>query len=257
MRWLWVVLMLLLSPVSMASVIGDGVAQMESGDLDSAIEVWQSALQQGNGSADLHYNLGVAWYRKGDLPQAIAHWRQGRLLSPRDADMVHNLAVARSELEDVVEPVETHPPLLQIATVAEWSFLSCVFFVLAALGLWIPNVRRRFGVWPPFGAAFVGCLLLTIAFSGAQRVANQPGAVVASQSAFVRKLALRHADVIGSLSAGTEVRIDRIHQDFALVSTSGDVRGWIPLDSVFVVGGQWRRNSDFDVGLATESDSNR
>ena len=111
------VLLILFAPrQAFCGTYEDGYALFMEGNLAEATRVWENALEGGSGSAELHYNLGVAQYRKGEVAKAIAHWRMGRILSPRDANMVHNLAVARSELVDVLEPVDTHPPLLQVAT---------------------------------------------------------------------------------------------------------------------------------------------
>jgi hypothetical protein len=224
-----------------ANPIDEGYGRLVEGDLAGAANVWELALESNVGSATLHYNLGTVSYRQGDLPRAIAHWRMGRVLSPRDANVVHNLAVVRSELTDVLEPLDAQPALLQVATAGEWGMLGSGFLFLASLGLWIPKIRSRFGHWPPLGLALVGLGLVAVSVSGMQQLSEHPGAVVQSDGAFLRRLAVRHSDVLSELAAGTEVAVEQVHGDFALVRTSNDLRGWIPSDSVFFVGQEWNR----------------
>lgn len=224
---------------ALAGAIEEGYALLETGDLEGATELWETALDSGEGSAILHYNLGTAWYRRGNTPRALAHWRMGRVLHPRDANLVHNLAVARSELADVIEPIDSQPPLLQVATVSEWGVLGSLLLGLASLGLWIPLGRRRLGKWPPLATGVVGLVLVWIAISGSQHLENHPGAVVGEEGAFLRKLAARHSDIVSKLPPGTEVGVERVHLGFALVNTSGESRGWIPVGAVFFVGQEW------------------
>ena len=222
-----------------AGVIEEGYELLEAGDLEGATALWESALETGEGSATLHYNLGTTWYRQGNIARAIAHWRMGRILRPRDANLVHNLAVARSELQDVVEPVDSQPSLLQVATVSEWGLLGSLLLGLASLGLWLPLAQRRLGKWPPLATGVVGLLLVWVSVNGSNSLRNHPGAVIAEEGAFLRKLAVRHSDVVSRLAPGTEVGVERVHQGFALVHTSGETRGWIPVDAVLFVGKGW------------------
>ena len=243
MRSLWcVVLCCLWVMPALGSSIEEGYAHLVEGDMASASEAWDTVLDTHRGSATLHYNLGTVSYRQGDLPRAIANWRMGRILSPRDANLVHNLAVARSELTDVVEPLDAQPALLLIATSSEWGVVGSLLLLLASLGLWVSRIRERFGPWPSLGVAVVGALFVYVSVSGSFALSERPGAVVQLEGAFLRRLAVRHSDVVSELSAGTEVAVERVHGDFALVRTSNDLRGWIPTDSVFFVGQEWNRH---------------
>lgn len=241
-RTLFGFLMIWFAVGALAGPIEDGHERLVTGDLIGATQIWEQALETQRGSATLHYNLGTAWYRQDDLPRAIAHWRMGRILSPRDANMVHNLAVARSELTDIVEPLESQPPLLQIATAGEWQWMGCILLFLASLGLWWPRARQRFGGGPALGFAVVGMLLFFVGVAGHSKLAQFPGGVVRADGAFLRAMATRHADVLSELSGGTEVLVESRHGDFVLVHTSTEMRGWIPTDAVFFVGSEWNKH---------------
>ena len=178
---------------------------------------------------------------EGDVASAIAHWRMGRILSPRDANLVHNLAVARSELTDVLEPVDTQPPLLQVATVAEWGGAGSLLLLLASIGLWLPTLRKRWGPWPALGVGLVGLCLVGVSLRGVMQLRSTPAGVIRQEGAFMRKLATEQSDVLSELSAGTEIAVEKVHDAFVLVRTSGEIRGWIPKDSVFFVGLDWNQ----------------
>ena len=240
-RVLFLLLGVMIPLFAISGPIEEGYTKFQDGDLKGAIEVWEGVLEKEAGSATLHYNLGSALYRSGDVPKAIAHWRLGRVLSPRDANVVHNLAVARSELSDVIEPVDTQPPLLQVATAMEWGLTGCLLLLVASLGLWLAPLRRRLGPWPAVGIAVIGALLMWVSLSGASRLSQQPGAVVKSDGAFLRSLATRRSDVVSRLLGGTELGVEGSHDGFVLVRTSGQVRGWIPMDAVFFVGQDWNQ----------------
>ena len=225
--------------VAQAGAVEDGQALLVSGDLNAATEKWEAVLDEGAGSATLHYNLGTTWYRRGRLAKAIAHWRMGRVLSPRDPNLVHNLAVARSELTEIPEPLDTQPVLSQIATPTEWGILGFCLLIVSSLGLWVTRMHRKTGPWPWLGVGILGLIVSVLSGSMVYSMTQYPGAVITDENAFLRALSVRDAEVLGQIGEGTEVAVEGVHQEFVLVRTSQDLRGWIPKDSVLFVGNTW------------------
>lgn len=237
---IWIVLYgLLCSTTASSAPVEDGYALLNSGDLVGATEQWEAVLEDSPGSAVLHYNLGTTWYRRGQLAKAIAHWRMGRILSPRDPNLVHNLAVARSELTQTVDPLDTQPALSQVATTNEWGVLGLFLLIAASLGLWLTRMQRKTGPWPWLGVGILGLMLCTLSGSMLYSMRYYPGAVVTDENAFLRALTVRDAEILGQIAEGTEVAVEGFYQEFVLVRTSQDLRGWIPMDSVLLVGNEW------------------
>lgn len=225
---------LLLASSAHASVLGDGAQAFEAGELDQAIEVWQEAVDSGNPSGKVLFNLGNAWYRKGDLPRSIAHYRAAQRLRPRDGNVHHNLALARSELEAAPEPVGPRPSWSALGTPGELSLLSLVITLLGsalAFAWWRTRTRGLAGG----GAVLVG-LGLSLAVAAVLGVRAPRVAVVVDHEAMVRDAPVPEAGTLHQLPPGSEVWVlDRLG-DFELVEDGRGRRGWLPSNAVLAPG---------------------
>ena len=85
----------------------------------------------------------------------------------------------------------------------------------------------------------LGILVCLLSASILYTLRHYPGAVVTDEQAFIRALSVRDAEVIGQIVQGTEVAVDGFDDAFVLIRTRQDLRGWIPRDSVLLVGNEW------------------
>lgn len=80
-----------------ADAAQDGDAAMRAGQYDVAVVDYQTALEQGDDSAQLHYNLGLAYVHQDALSQAIFHMMQAAYLGPWEDAYRQGVALVRAE----------------------------------------------------------------------------------------------------------------------------------------------------------------
>jgi tetratricopeptide (TPR) repeat protein len=77
-------------------------ALLQLGDLDSAIEQLQLALEGNPRYVPARLNLGLAWYRKGRIEDAEREWQECRLQESRNPQVRAYLALLEQEREKSV-----------------------------------------------------------------------------------------------------------------------------------------------------------
>ena len=86
-----------------------GQLAYESGDMDSAIEIWQEGLLADSTNFQYYVNLGAAQQLKGDVQAALNTWYRGLTLDPGNEDLSVNIDQVLRARGDI-EPTE---PLLE------------------------------------------------------------------------------------------------------------------------------------------------
>ena len=84
------------------SLFEEGVDAFRQGNLEEAVQSWQSTLEEGHESGALYYNLGNAHFRLGHTAEAILFYERAARLLPRDKDVTANLSLARLAVVDRV-----------------------------------------------------------------------------------------------------------------------------------------------------------
>jgi tetratricopeptide (TPR) repeat protein len=221
--------------LALAGPVEDGATAWDAGDLDGAVTAWTAAVDEGQPSGTVLYNLGNAWYRKGDLPRAVAYYRAARLLHPRDGWVMHNLAITRGELDRPADPMGFAAPWAAVATSMELGIIGTL--VLAASSMVCVLARRRKILFAVAGAlALLGVSITGLAVVGDRWLAVSPIAVVVGGDAIARALAVPDAAEAFKLPEGSEVRVQRVIEGFVLVEDSTGKRGWIPRGGALLVG---------------------
>ena len=80
---------------SWEGLIATGNARYQETDFSGALDAYETVLQAGFESADLHYNLGNAYFKTGSLGFSILSYERALKLDPGDPDIRANLDLAR------------------------------------------------------------------------------------------------------------------------------------------------------------------
>jgi tetratricopeptide (TPR) repeat protein len=76
---------------------GKANAEYNAGRYREAIELYDQAVQSGQTTAALFYNLGNAWFRAGDLGRAILNYERALVLEPQHPEADANRRLARDK----------------------------------------------------------------------------------------------------------------------------------------------------------------
>ena len=88
-----------------------------------AIELYDSIIQQGYGSAALYYNLGNCYFKTNQMPNAILFYEKAKKLSPADEQINFNLNLANTLITDKIDA------LPQLFYERWWQALYSMFFM--------------------------------------------------------------------------------------------------------------------------------
>lgn len=81
----------------------------EDKDYASAVQLYQSILDQGMESAALYFNLGNAHFKAGDLGRAVLNYKLAERLAPDNEDINANLEFAMQFASVQMEGVQLNP----------------------------------------------------------------------------------------------------------------------------------------------------
>jgi hypothetical protein len=230
--------------VPAAELLQRGHAAYEAGRFDEAIEAYQRAERAGVRNGALYYDLGNAWYKSGDLGQAIACYRRAEMLSPRDPLLRANLEFVLARREDkAVQPpdfwlVARARGLFRWLSLNEWIGVAALLYVLAC-GAFVLRLVRR-GRSRLLDAALYACtgLLLLVAVVVGFKVhavrGVQRGVVAPSRIAVMSGPGQDYTTEF-SLHEGAEVRIEVRRPDWLRISVGGQLRGWVPAESIIQI----------------------
>ncbi|MEY3211279.1 MAG: hypothetical protein RIT28_1760 [Pseudomonadota bacterium] len=217
--------------------VEDALAALVAGDYAEATRLHVAAVNAGEVSGDVYYNLGVSLYREDAIPEAILAWRRAAVLAPRDGDILLNLDHARRRTQDRVEAPALDSWMFWRSSFSfseqGWAAALCLS-ALGALGaLW--RLRPDAPVGIP--ALLIGVPAVAFCVSTAaelQALGDRPDAVVLVTEIPVRSEGAGGV-VLFTLHAGAEVNVRERVGAQALIALPDDRVGWVPFDTLGLV----------------------
>lgn len=227
-----------------ADFYGEGNRIYQEGDFAGALEAYESILDAGFESGDLHYNTGNAYFKLGRLGRAILHYERARRLLPGDEGVLANLELARTLTVDEVEPL----PRFWVLSVWDWSIgllprsllllVVALSYVGGMAGVVALILRRgtAVAVWGGRLAVLGGVLTLVLGMNLMVRelgLGRAEEAVVLVAEVPVRSAPSEDGDLtVFTVHEGTKVRIDRRSDEWAEVVLADGKVGWLKLETV-------------------------
>lgn len=215
-------------------------------DFASAIQIYESLLQQGEAS-EIYYNLGNCYYKTDDIARAILNYERALLLSPGNADIRANLEIARSKAIDKVTPV---PEIFFITWIKSlvnsqssdaWARTGIVSFLLLLVSLAIFFFTQHIK-WKKIGfSAAILFLIVTVLsnlFASQQKsyLTNRNDAIILSPSVTVRSTPSESGTSLFVLHEGRKVEIkDNSMREWKEIRLEDGKVGWVPSSSIEVI----------------------
>lgn len=227
-----------------ADFYGEGNRLYQEGDFAGALEAYESILDAGFESGDLHFNTGNAYFKLGDLGRAILNYERARRLLPADEGVLANLELARTLTVDDVEAL----PRFWLLSAWDWWIgllpkrLLLLFVALSYLGGMagvVALIMRRgtsVALWGGRMALVGGVLTFVLGVNLLVRelgLSRAEEAVVLVAEVPVRSAPSEDGDLtVFTVHEGTKVRIDRRSGEWAEVVLEDGKVGWLKLDAV-------------------------
>jgi tetratricopeptide (TPR) repeat protein len=219
---------------------------LERDQRQEAIEIYEQLIAQGVEHSDLFHNLAGAYRLEGDNGRALLYYLRAAQLAPRDEDIATHIAAVRAEVGRATSagtlPAQVALRLETALTLNEMGAAALGFWIAFAL-LWMlvrrlsPGLRRRFST---LLLVAVTVFMLASGSLFAYRVYRhwaEPLAVVVTPRVAVSPAPGATPANPVMLQAGTEVRVRARQEHWLEVAVEGGrAQGWVPADSVGIVG---------------------
>ncbi|OGW91335.1 MAG: hypothetical protein A3D28_02515 [Omnitrophica bacterium RIFCSPHIGHO2_02_FULL_63_14] len=215
----------------------EGGARYQAGDFKGAAALYESLVDAGLGTADVHYNLGNVYFRLGLEGKALAAYERALRVRPRDADALWNRELLKSVLAD---RIESRPPgwlvWLEAVSIDElarvFSAALCLCALLAVGGYFKPGARA----WRPLRTVALLLLLAAAAlFAGKWSQVKDPRAVVIEKEVTARYGPSVRESRAFVLHEGALARVTDQTDEWYRLMLPGRQSGWVPKNSTELV----------------------
>ena len=217
-----------------------------AGSYDTALEIYNSALDKGYESADLYYNVANCYFRKGELAASILNYERALKLDPSHDDAKHNLEFAESRTVDKIDSlgsvflVDWWNAIANITSDDAWAWIAISLFVVAlvALSLYI-FVRkmwvRKVGFSVAIVALFFTIISMLCAYTRYNVETSKAEAIVFSQTVTIKSSPDSSGNDLFILHEGTKVKIKSTLGEWVEISTLDGNSGWMPASAIEVI----------------------
>ena len=217
-----------------------------AGSYDTALEIYNSALDKGYESADLYYNVANCYFRKGELAASILNYERALKLDPSHDDAKHNLEFAESRTVDKIDSlgsvflVDWWNAIANITSADAWTWIAISLFVvlLVSLSLYI-FVRkmwvRKVGFSVAIVALFFTLISILCAYTRYEVETSKSEAIVFSQTVTIKSSPDSSGNDLFILHEGTKVNIKSTLGEWVEISTSDGNSGWMPASAIEVI----------------------
>ena len=217
-----------------------------AGNYDTALEIYNAALDKGYESADLYYNVANCHFRKGALAASILNYERALKLDPFHDDAKHNLEFAESRTVDKIDSlgsvflVDWWNAIANITSDDAWAWIAISLFVVAlvALSLYI-FVRkmwvRKVGFSVAIVALFFTIISILCTYTRYEVETSKSEAIVFSQTVTIKSSPDSSGNDLFILHEGTKVKIKSTLGEWVEISTLDGNSGWMPASAIEVI----------------------
>jgi tetratricopeptide (TPR) repeat protein len=209
-----------------------------SGKFSDAAKAYDTVLNSGAVSANLHFNDGNAQFKSGNLGRAIAAWRRAALLAPRDADIRANLEFARNQVQGETSRQTWWENSLATLSLNEWTALAALAFWLAFLLFAAAQLQpawKQVLRTPARGFAIAAVFLCACLAAAATTHFSNSVAVVVLPDAVTRSGPFDDAQNAFAVHDGAELAVLDQRNGWVQVSDGSGRSGWMKTSQVEVL----------------------
>lgn len=223
-----------------------GVQAYQDGDYAGAIESFQGALQLGQESAALYFNLGNAYYKTDDIGRAIVNYERAKRLDAHDEDIDFNLQIAQLRVVDKIPTPEMDYfyqlwqniknglglNLLTILTLSVYILFILLLIIKLFAKRSVLQSIIRYALTP----TIIILVLISLLFGLRVRddLTTHYGVILAHKVAITSSPA-EDATEVFALHEGVKVRIVATSGNFYRVRLSDGKDGWVKTESLQII----------------------
>ena len=216
-------------------------------DFVSAIDMYETILNNEGESADIYYNLGNSYYKMENIAKAILNYEKALLLNPGDGDIRFNLELAQSKTVDKVIPrsemffISWIKSLTNLTSEKGWARIGIITFIGFLLALALYFFSKRI-VFQKTGFISAICLLLVCVLSNVfasiqkDKIMKHENAIIMTPSITVKSTPNESGTDLFILHEGHKVIIkDNTMKEWKEIQLEDGNAGWVPTSAIEVI----------------------
>ena len=227
--------------------LADADSAYIQGDYLTAIDIYQSVIENQGVNATLYMNLGNCWLKRDEIAKAILYYERAYLLVPSDPDIRFNLDLARTKTVDKVNAVNQlfivvwFKKLLAVLDVNGWAVMTVILFALTIILTGVLLFSKKSGLRKisfSFSAFFLLLSILSFIFATTQmgNIRERDTAIIMSPSVTVKSTPTSAGTDLFIIHEGRKVKIlDSSMKEWVEIRLEDGNTGWIPVDVMEII----------------------
>lgn len=227
--------------------LADADSAYIQGDYLTAIDIYQSVIENQGVNATLYMNLGNCWLKRDEIAKAILYYERAYLLDPSDPDIRFNLDLARTKTVDRVNAVNQlfivvwFKKLLAVLDVNGWAVMTVILFALTIILTGVLLFSKKSGLRKisfSFSVFFLLLSILSFIFATTQmgNIRERDTAIIMSPSVTVKSTPTSAGTDLFIIHEGRKVKIlDSSMKEWVEIRLEDGNTGWIPVDVMEII----------------------
>ena len=218
-------------------------AAYNSGNYETAVELYDKILATDMESVPVYYNMGNAYYKMREYPMAIYSYEKALKLDPSNEEVRTNLEIANLAIVDKIEPVPQSfierrwRSLRAMCSSDRWAWWSVAAFALLLVCLFMFLRSRRVGMRKLgffMGVFFLIVFAFSVVFAAQLKHAanTQDQAIVMTPTVTVKSSPSDDGVDLFVLHEGTKVSVLESSNGWNKVRIANGSVGWLEMDKM-------------------------
>ncbi|NJB36943.1 SH3 domain-containing protein [Croceivirga sp. JEA036] len=213
------------------------------GNYSTALEHYETILDNGKHSAELYFNMGNCYYKLDEIGLSIYYYEKAKLLNPKDQEIQNNLAYAENMRLDAIEAMPKtamarfRDSTLSLFTYDNWA-LFAVLLSISFVILYILYYRSTYATQKriffigAMVAIFLSVATVTLAYFSYDAFKKDNPAIVLKREIVVNTEPNTQSERVFSLHEGTKVNIlEKLNGWFKVKIADGQT-GWVQSNTI-------------------------
>ena len=126
-----------------------GTEFYDNGNYQMAITYFDSLIDAGAVSSEIHYNKGNCFFKLDSLALAIVEYERGLIINPKDLDIVYNLKICNDLIIDEINQLpelfykQWLSSLFDVISIYNWQILIIVSLILLITSLIVSKIKTN------------------------------------------------------------------------------------------------------------------
>ena len=210
-----------------------GTEFYDSGNYQMAITYFDSLIDAGLVSSEIHYNKGNCYFKLDSLALAIIEYERGLNINPKDLDIVYNLKICNDLIIDDINQLpklfykQWFSSLYNTISIYNWQILIIISLILLIIGLIVTKIKTNNNL-KIFNTLLyiIISISFTIYFIGNFTEKNNMQAIVKENVVNIRSAPSDESSVQFTIHSGTKVVIIDSVENWFNISISDGRKGW-------------------------------